>query len=58
MNHVITFNVEAPENVSHKDVRRVFCKLINAGLSDAQSSLEEEDYDEDAELSINLVIHE
>ena len=58
MNHVITFNVEAPENVSHEAVRRVLHKLISIGLNDAALSLEEPDYDEDAELATNLVIHE
>lgn len=58
MNHVVTINIDAPESISHEDVRRVLHKLINAGLSDASSSLEEEDYDEDAELATRLVIHE
>ena len=58
MNHVVTINVDAPENVSHHTVRRVLHKLISIGLNDAALSLEEQDYDEDAELATNLVIHE
>lgn len=58
MNHVVTINIDAPESISHEDVRRVLHKLINVGLSDAFQTVEEEEYDEDAELAINLVIHE